>query len=86
MIFAVQDDEQIIENRDNNSIKELIAAMEEQRGKKLFVICQMNYDSVHPKLAGRGFKEYTDYVNGLSFMTRNQCGYTRPEWDLISNM
>ena len=86
MIFAIQDDEQIIENRDSNSIRELIAAMEQQRGKKLFVICQMNYDNVHPQLAGRGFKEYTDYVNGLSFMTRNQCGHSRPEWDLISNM
>ena len=86
MIFAVQDDEPIIESRDNDSINELLAVMEEQRGQKLFIICQANFDNIQPKLSARGFREYSDYMNGLSFMTRSQCGYTRPEWDLISDM
>ncbi|MBQ7453432.1 MAG: hypothetical protein IJS69_00015 [Selenomonadaceae bacterium] len=86
LIYDIRNDEEIIINNGPESINDLVAKMNEQRGQKLFFICQMNYDYMHLELMRRGFREFHDYLNGMSFLTRNQCGYTRPEWSLISDM
>ena len=86
MLFSIKDDELIIKADSNNSIGELLAAMKELRGQKVFFICQKNYDDYKRFLFTQGFREPADFVSGMSFMTKEQCGITRREWDLIANM
>ena len=86
VLFCISADEQIIEFRDNNSINELVAKMRESNGRTVFFICHDKYDDFRHFLMGLGFREFAHFVNGLTFMTRNQCGYTHPEWNLVSNM
>lgn len=75
-LFHIQDDEPIIELRDQNSLKELLIKMNELRGQKMFFIFFEHYEAVGEVLVRHGFKENHNFVNGLQFMTREQCGYT----------
>lgn len=86
MLFSIKDDELIIKADTNASINELIMKMKELRGRKVFFIFQKNYDDYKRLLYSLGFKEYADFINGMDFMTKEQCYHTRREWDLISDM
>ena len=85
LIFQIRDDETVIEYRDENSVDELIDSMRREPNH-LAIICRGDYDKIGNKLLAAGFREYENFVNGLQFMTRGQCGYTRPEWSLIRSM
>lgn len=75
-LFQIQDDELIIEIRNQNSLKELITKMHESRGQKMFFIFFENYDLIMEVLVKNGFRERRHFLNGLMFMTREQSGYT----------
>jgi len=85
MILHVHDDEPIIEDGGQNSFDELIAAMTRERGR-LFFICRGDYNKIKRRLMEAGFREFADFISGVSFMAREQCGYMRPEWSLIRGM
>jgi len=75
-LFQIHDDEPIIELRNNNSFKELIAKMQKWRGQKMVFILFDKYDAVMELLVRHGFRENHHFLNGLMFMTRAQNGYT----------
>ena len=84
--FAVQDDELIIEIRDMSSLDELVAKMTELRGQKLFFMFHKEWTPLKNFLEERGFTEYTDFVNGLMFLTREQSGIERNEWSIVRKL
>ena len=86
MLLYIHDEEPIVEDTGNDSFEELVTKINENRGKIIFLICHGSYVDYRRLLIMRGFKEFVDFMNGLSFMTREQCGYMRPEWSLIRNM
>ena len=86
VLFSVGDDELIIKADSGNAINELLAKMKELRGQRVFFICQKNYDDYKQLLYRTGFREMADFVNGMLFMTKEQCGTTRREWDIIADM
>lgn len=86
ILFSVGDDELIIKADSGNAINELLAKMKELRGQRVFFICQKNYDDYKQLLYRFGFREMADFVNGMLFMTKEQCGITRREWDIIADM
>lgn len=86
ILFSVNDDELIIKADSGNAINELLAKMKELRGQRVFFICQKNFDDYKQLLYRLGFRELKDFVNGMLFMTKEQCGTTRREWDIISDM
>lgn len=86
VLFSVKDDELIIKADSGNAINDLLAKMKELRGQKVFFICQRNYDDYKQLLYRFGFREMADFVNGMLFMTKEQCGTTRREWDIIADM
>lgn len=86
MLLYIHDEEPIVEDTGNDSFEELVTKINENRGKIIFLICHGSYVDYRRRLIMRGFKEFVDFMNGLSFMTREQCGYMRPEWSLIRNM
>ena len=86
VLFSIQADEQIIEYRNNNSLNELVAKMRESNGRTVFLICHDRYDDFKQFLSGQGFREFVHFISGLTFMTRNQCGQSHPEWNLVSSM
>ena len=86
ILFSICDDELIIEHRDENSLNELLAKMEEQRDRTVFFILQSNYEDVIRELARRGFSEFQHYVNGFFFLTREQGKYTRPDGSFIRTL
>lgn len=75
-LFNIQDDEPIIEISNKNSLRELIIKMREWRGKKMTFIFSDYYDAVMETLMRHGLRENYHFLNGLMFMTREQCGYT----------
>ena len=75
-LFHIQDDEPIIELHNQDSLKDLLIKMNELRGQKMFFIFFEYYEAVGEVLVHHGFKENHNFVNGLQFMTREQCGYT----------
>ena len=83
LIFAVRDDELIVEERDENSLNELLSKMTEFREQRTFVIVHENYAAISAILHQRGFVENQDFVDGLKFMARAQCGQTPPEYHFI---
>lgn len=83
ILFCIHDDEPIIEFNGENSVEQLSAIMNEQRGQRLFFICLDDYKSVGLELIRRGFKEYEEFVNGQIFLTKEQCGYMAPEYEYI---
>ena len=86
ILFSVQDDELIIKTDNPFMVNELVTKMRELRGKKLFFICQPNYDDYKRMLYTLGFREFIDFANGMVFMTKEQCGFMRVERDLINDM
>lgn len=82
-LFSISENEPIIFANDENSVDNLVEKMRENR---FAIICRRNYNQIKRKLLNLGFREFVDFVNGMSFMTREQCGYTRPEWPLIRGM
>lgn len=87
-LFQIQEDEPIIELRNQNSLKELIIQMHEQREQKMFFIFFENYDYIMEILVKNGFREHRHFLNGLMFMTREQSGYTYspPERSFIQSL
>lgn len=85
MLFKVQDDEPIIEIRDQNSFKELVTKMHELHGQKMFFIFFENYDWIMERLVKHGFRENRHFLNDLMFMTREQGGhsYSPPERNFV---
>ena len=85
ILFQVQDDEPIIEFRNKDSLKELLMKMYDLRGEKMFFIFFDDYDFIIDLLVKRGFKENKHFLNGLMFMTRDQCGntYAAPERNFV---
>lgn len=83
IIFSVRDDELIVEDCDENSLTELVATMDELRGQRTFFIVHEKYAVIRTILIQRGFVEDRDFVDGLSFMTREQCKMTPPEYHFI---
>ena len=83
IIFSVGDDEPIVEHRDENSLTELLSKMDELRGQRTFFIVHEKYLVLRELLKQRGFVEDRDFVDGLSFMTREQCHLTPPEYHFI---
>lgn len=83
LIFAVCDDDLIVEERDENSLNELLSNMEEFRGQRLFIILHEKYEALKAIFLQRGFVEQKDFVDGLNFMARAQCGQTPPEYHFI---
>ena len=75
-LLQIQDDEPIIELRDQNSLKELMTKMREWRGQKMVFIFSEYYDAIMEILVNNGFRENQHFLNGLMFMTRAQNGYT----------
>ena len=86
ILFSVCDDELIIEYRDGNSVNELLAKMEEQRGQTVFFILQSDYENVIRQLMNRGFSEFQNFINGFFFLTREQGKYTRPEGNFVRTL
>lgn len=82
-IFGVRADEQIIELRDGNSLKELLAKMREQRGRTMFFIFVPSYEPLARELIRLGFKEFDDFADGFLFVTQKQYRQTRPQWNFI---
>ena len=82
-LFKIHEDEQIIENSGEDSPNELFSALNDRRGQVMAFICLNNYDVWRQELLIRGFNEFSDFMNGLEFMTREQCGDMRSEWNLI---
>ena len=78
ILFTLQPDEQIIEDRGENSLNELVTKMREQRGRTLFFVCRRDYKIVRDYLLANGLAEFQDFVNALEFMTRPQCGMSSP--------
>ena len=72
--FAIQDDEPIIEIRNQNSVRELIDRMTQWRGQKIFFIIYPDWPRLKNLLTTCGFEEYADYVNGLTLLTQEQGG------------
>ena len=62
---------------------ELVAQMTAERGHTIFFIVDLNYIYIKAELSKRGFKEYEDFVDGLSFLSREQSGQTRPGRNFI---
>ena len=84
ILFNIRDDERIIEFRgDAESMNELLTAMHEQRGQTMFFICVKKYPPVGRHLLQNGFVEFQDFVSGMEFMTRAQCGEAPPDQMLI---
>lgn len=65
------------------SLDKLVAQMNAERGQTIFFIFDLNYPFIALELIKFGFKEHLDFVNGLSFLTRKQCGEIRSEWNFI---
>lgn len=87
ILLSWQDDEQIIEYHDENSMNELITKMHEQRGQTMFFICRQDYKIIRAQLLANGFAEFQDFMNGLEFMTRPQCAdYTPPGYGFIREL
>ena len=78
ILLSWQDDEQIIEDSGENSLDELMTKMREQRGQTIFFICRQDYPIIKMQLLQNGFAEFQDFMNGLEFMTRPQCGSSTP--------
>ena len=88
-LLSLRDDDRFIELRRVSdellpaSMNELVAHMQAERGQTIFFIFDLNYPYIAAKLASLGFKEYEDFVNGLSFLTRAQRGTKYPEYNFI---
>lgn len=78
ILLSLQDDEQIIEGDIDEPLDELITKMREQSGQTIFFICRNDYTIVRAQLLANGFKEFTDFTNGLDFMTRPQSAISKP--------
>lgn len=68
------------------SLDELIRQMNSERGKTVFFIFDMKYPYIAVELVKLGFSEAIDFVNGLTFLTRTQCGQPRPERHFIRGL
>jgi len=84
ILFCIDNDEPIIAVRNTEPFDEIATKMRQER--RFLIICRKNYNQIKRKLLQLGFREFVDFVNGLSFMSREQCGYTRPEWSIIRDM
>ncbi len=85
-IFSIQDDEPIVEIRDSNSLTELFKKMSELHGQKVFFLFYQNYSLLRKTLNAHGFKEFEDFVDGRTFMTREQGGKWIPEYNFIRSL
>ena len=68
-IFEIKDDELVIESFDTNSAGNLLLAMKESQGKKIFFILFDKYLALRNALIQRGFVENVDFVDILSFLS-----------------
>ncbi|MBR0060739.1 MAG: hypothetical protein IJP68_04580, partial [Selenomonadaceae bacterium] len=84
--FNIQDDEPIIEIRDDNSINELVTKMNELRGQKIFFVFYADWNPMAKFFISLGFKPGVDFVNGEYFLTREQGGKAFPEYNFIHDM
>ena len=66
-IFSVRDGEQIILAENNKSLKKLLDAMKNSRGKKVFFVMLPNFP--FDVLIKEGFKSGVDFVNGFEFLS-----------------
>ena len=82
-MFAVHKDEPFVENRDENSLTELLSKMEKFRGKRLFVLFHNNYGYLRAVLSQNEFVEGQDFIDGELFMAREQRGKLRPEYRFV---
>ena len=69
-IFSVRDDEEIIEAKDNDSLKKLIEAMNASRGQKVFFIMLPKFP--FGVLVQAGFVPGRDFVNGMEFLSNEK--------------
>ena len=67
-IFAVKENELIV-NSSNNNLENLINVINESKGKKIFFILFDNYSAIRNVLLKQGFIEGNDFVNILSFLS-----------------
>ena len=61
----------------------LVKQMHVQRGQTIFFLIDLNYSYLRAELMQRGFAEYLDFVDGLSFLTCRQSGRVRDEFNFI---
>ena len=85
-IFGIQDDEPIIEIHGKESVKELALKMRDMCDRRVFFIFYPNWILLGSFLAKCGFREYEDFVNGKTFLAREQGGDPPFEYNFIRNM
>ena len=64
----------------------LVEQMTAQHGRTIFFLIDLNYSYLRVELIQRGFVEYADFVDGLSFLTSRQSGRVHDESDFIRAM
>jgi lipopolysaccharide biosynthesis glycosyltransferase len=85
-IFGIQDDEPIIEIHDKESLKDLVLKMRDMGDRRVFFIFYHNWMLLRSFLVKCGFREYEDFVNGKTFLAREQGGDPPFEYNFIRNM
>ena len=70
-IFAIKEDEMIIDAVAPDSVTTLLKALKEFRGQKIFYILIEDMWRMQMFLSERGFVEYQDYVSGMIFLTNS---------------
>ena len=87
-IFAVQEGEEILTLTSDGSAQELLAAMNESRGRKVFFLLILQptvYEQLRGMLTQAGFVEWRDFVNAMNFLSDAQ-GVPLNTWAIIKNL
>ena len=87
-IFGVKENEEILTFPENRSIDNLINAMKESRGTKVFFIMMSRgktYNQINDILKKNDFVEGQDYINAVKFLSENN-GVKLDVWYFIKNL
>ena len=74
-IFEVKDNEKIFNASNPEDMEKFYADIEESRGKKIFFILSGNYWNIGRTLLQKKFVEGVDFVNALSFLSKQHGIY-----------
>ena len=73
-IFAIRDDETIIDASDSAAMEKFFETLDELKGKKLIYLLSNNFKPVEDRLHKRDFLGGRDYVNALIFLSEKDGG------------
>ena len=85
-IFGVLDSEEVIDAKKAGAVEQLIKAMKESQGKKIYFVMVTNIKPLHERLTSEGFKYGADYVNGRNFLAEGQGGTPVNSYEFIKAM